>query len=173
MGAYSYAQHSSEAKTRGKLPMINFVTAHPGRACGVTEHDFIHGLFVNYSERLRGYIRRRVKNEADVSELVQEVYLSVMRRNTAGSLHVAPQSYLYRTAINLIRDQHRRETVRCAQRHVEFQDDVADSRQTDPEELLASEQAAAALAGRHRQAEPEVPARLPAAAGRRAQLPRD
>jgi RNA polymerase sigma factor (sigma-70 family) len=116
-----------------------------GTAFRVTDHAFIQALFVNYSETLRGYIRRRVKNEADVSELVQEVYLSLLRRRTAASLQEAPESYLFRTAINLIRDQHRRNSVRCADRHIPLCEEIAGTDHHDPEALLVSEQTSSAL----------------------------
>jgi RNA polymerase sigma-70 factor (ECF subfamily) len=102
--------------------------------------DFIRGLFLRYGDVLRNYIRRRVKNEADVAELVQEVYARLMHRPDAGKLREAPESYLFRTAINLIRDQHRRNTVRSADRHIPFEDELANSDYEDPEAQLASRQ---------------------------------
>jgi RNA polymerase sigma-70 factor (ECF subfamily) len=102
--------------------------------------NFIRGLFVTYSEVLRRYIRRRVRNEADVAELVQDVYLRLMNRNGAERLHQAPESYLFRTAINVIRDRHRRNTARSADRHVAFDDEFATARAGNPETLLASRQ---------------------------------
>src|SRR5262245_22251663 len=50
-------------------------------------HDFIRVLFIEYSDALRGYIRRRVKNEADAAELVQEVYVRLMHLKCADKLH--------------------------------------------------------------------------------------
>jgi RNA polymerase sigma factor (sigma-70 family) len=108
-------------------------------------NDFIRGLFVRYSDVLRSYIRRRVKNEADVAELVQEVYVRLMHRKEAERLHEAPESYLFRTAINLIRDQHRRNTVRSADRHIPFEDELANSDYENPEAQLASRQVTSIL----------------------------
>jgi RNA polymerase sigma factor (sigma-70 family) len=95
---------------------------------------------VRYSDVLRSYIRRRVKNEADVAELVQEVYVRLLHRREAERLHAAPESYLFRTAINLIRDRHRRNTARSADRHIPFEDQLANSDQEDPEAQLAARQ---------------------------------
>ncbi len=100
---------------------------------------------MRYSDVLRSYIRRRVKNEADVAELVQEVYVRLMHRREAVRLHAAPESYLFRTAINLIRDRHRRNLARAADRHVPFEDQLADSGEEDPEAQLAARQLGAIL----------------------------
>jgi RNA polymerase sigma factor (sigma-70 family) len=120
------------------------------------QNDLIRGLFITYHDVLRGYIRRRVKNEADVAELVQEVYVRLMRRKSAVKLREAPESYLFRTAINLIRDQHRRNTARSADRHIPFEDEIADSPHEDPEALLASRQLSLILEQAIRELDPKA-----------------
>lgn len=102
--------------------------------------DFIQDLFVAYSAALRGYFRRRVNNEADVSELVQEVYVRLMHQNTGGKLYLAPRSYLFRTAANLVKDHHRRNASHLAERHVEFQDEFAETSEASAEAFLESKQ---------------------------------
>jgi RNA polymerase sigma-70 factor (ECF subfamily) len=117
----------------------------PNASSQAARHDFIRGLFIEYSEALRGYIRRRVKNEADAAELVQEVYVRLMHLKCAEKLRRAPESYLFRTAINLVRDQHRRATARSADRHIPFEDEMADAPHRNPEALLASRQLSSLL----------------------------
>jgi RNA polymerase sigma-70 factor (ECF subfamily) len=118
------------------------ITPFPTPSCAAGRHDFIRELFIAYSRALRGYIRRRVRNEADAAELVQEVYVRLMHLKCAEKLRRSPESYLFRTAINLVRDQHRRATVRCAGRHIPFDDEMADAPQQNPETLLAARQLA-------------------------------
>lgn len=109
-------------------------------ASDVARQELIRGLFVAYSDVLRGYILRRVKNEADAAELVQEVYVRLMHLKCADKLRRAPESYLFRTAINLLRDRHRRATARSADRHIPFEDEMAHAPHEDPEALLAARQ---------------------------------
>jgi RNA polymerase sigma factor (sigma-70 family) len=118
------------------------ITPFPAPSCDAGRHDFIRGLFIAHSRALRGYIRRRVGNEADAAELVQEVYVRLMHLECAEKLRRSPESYLFRTAINLVRDQHRRATARCAGRHIPFDDGIADVPQQNPETLLAARQLA-------------------------------
>jgi RNA polymerase sigma factor (sigma-70 family) len=106
----------------------------------VSPADFVRELFLAYSGALRGYIQRRVHNEADAAELVQEVYVRLMDRQCAERLRKAPESYLFRTARNLLCDRYRRNAARWADRHVPFEDEMADSLQADPEAQLASRQ---------------------------------
>src|SRR5262249_29150988 len=74
-----------------------------------------------------------------------EVYVRLMHLKCAEKLRRAPESYLFRTAINLVRDQHRRATARWADRHIPFDDEMADAPQQNPEALLAARQLSALI----------------------------
>lgn len=124
---------------------MSCAAAHPDAQHGRAEEDLIRNLFVRYSELLRSYIRRRVDNEADAAELVQEVWLRLMHHTASARLRESPESYLYRTASNLIRDQHRRRIARCADQHVPLDDDLIDGVRNDPELCIAARQLSMAL----------------------------
>jgi RNA polymerase sigma-70 factor (ECF subfamily) len=107
-----------------------------------SQNDLIEQLFIAHREALYAYIRRRVGNEADAAELVQEAYVHLMQCKSAAGLHAAPAPYLFRTAINLLRDRHRRNTARAAEYHVRLEEALGDVVHDGPEALLARKEVA-------------------------------
>lgn len=137
-------------RSRPRVSQVAIHFAHaipsPSPACArPAQNEFIRGLFIAHSEALYGYIHRRVRNAADAAELVQEVYVRVMRRPAAAKLRAAPQPYLFQTASNLVRDRRRRNVARAADRHVQFADEIASPAHDSPEALLAASQLARVL----------------------------
>ncbi len=60
-------------------------------------------LFVEHRGRLQQYLRRRLSNDADAQELVQEAYLRLLRVKRADLIH-HPEAYLFRIARNLVHE---------------------------------------------------------------------
>ncbi|WKL57614.1 sigma-70 family RNA polymerase sigma factor [Asticcacaulis sp. ZE23SCel15] len=83
------------------------------------------GSFDALSRRLRTplmqFFMRRTGSQADAEELVQELFLRLLRRKDLFSLQNL-DGYVFETASNLIRDKVRRDTARSKDRH----DDVSD-----------------------------------------------
>ena|ERR1700740_1903229 len=59
----------------------------------------IAGLYQAYSRELHAFARRRAGRQ-EAEDIVQDAYLHLLQRGTAGTLE-HPRSYLYRTAATL------------------------------------------------------------------------
>jgi RNA polymerase sigma-70 factor (ECF subfamily) len=71
-------------------------------ARGKLEHwDHVLG---GQGSRLAAFIRRRVRQPADASDLTQEVYLRFLRADREELIR-NPEAYLYTVAVNLLREQ--------------------------------------------------------------------
>jgi RNA polymerase sigma factor (sigma-70 family) len=75
----------------------------------------IAGLYQAYSRELHAFARRRAGRQ-EAEDIVQDAYLHLLQRGTAGTLE-HPRSYLYRTAANLAVDVARKAKVRL--RHLQ------------------------------------------------------
>ncbi|HEY0287031.1 MAG TPA: sigma-70 family RNA polymerase sigma factor [Pseudomonas sp.] len=68
-------------------------------------------LLEHYYRELVGYLRARVGSRHDAEDIAHDAYIRVLEhRNEVQITH--PRAFLYRTAINLIVDGHRRNRVR-------------------------------------------------------------
>jgi RNA polymerase sigma-70 factor (ECF subfamily) len=89
-----------------------------------------------------------VTNEADVEDLVQDVFARIVARDSSEPVqHLG--GYIRRTAASVIADLARRRTVRRAELHVAFDPDLHAGEGIDPERVLSGKEeldaAAAAL----------------------------
>lgn len=72
---------------------------------------------------LRGYFANRVRNPADIDDLVQEVFVQLLQRSSGGPIeHV--QQYLFQVASNVLCDQGRRRKARHQDQHEEYDEAV-------------------------------------------------
>ncbi|MDI1296885.1 MAG: sigma factor, partial [bacterium] len=71
---------------------------------------------------LTGYFRRRVNEQHDVLDLVQEVFV---RLSTRGNLHEIDnlRGYVFQMAASVLADRQRRRVVRHQDAHVELDPD--------------------------------------------------
>lgn len=76
-------------------------------------------LFTRYRGRLRMFLGRRVRRQADIEEIVQEVYLRMLRVPNIEELR-NPEAYLFTVAANLAKEYAVRE--RRAQQAVDLDD---------------------------------------------------
>ncbi len=60
-------------------------------------------MFAAGGRKLRGFLRRRVRNAADVPDLAQEVYLRLLRLPEAANV-ANPEAYVFAVAGNLVRE---------------------------------------------------------------------
>jgi RNA polymerase sigma-70 factor (ECF subfamily) len=65
-------------------------------------------LWDQYCCRLLAFIRRRVANDADAEDILQEVFIRVHRSLCCSSEWNKPESWIYRVTRNLIIDYYRR-----------------------------------------------------------------
>jgi len=79
----------------------------------------IERLFAEQAGRLRAFLSRRVRRQPDVAELVQEVYLRMLRVRDIETLR-NPEAYLYTIASNLAKEHAAQE--RSAQQALDVDD---------------------------------------------------
>lgn len=100
---------------------------------------------------LSGFFATRVRNPSDVDDLVQDVFVQLIRRAEGGPIEHVEQ-YLFQVAANVLRDQGRRRQVRHADEHDAYDEDVhVLATEISPERVLLGEESVArvteALAG--------------------------
>jgi RNA polymerase sigma factor (sigma-70 family) len=95
---------------------------------------------------LTNYFRRRVVNAADVEDMVQEVFVRLVSRNSTETVeHLG--GYLVKTAASVIADSARRRSSRMGAFHVPLDEDHHGDEDIHPERvLLGKEELHAAIA---------------------------
>jgi RNA polymerase sigma-70 factor (ECF subfamily) len=104
-------------------------------------HD-LADLVRRYGGPLSRFLQRRVPNQADVQDVVNDVFLNIARMQDLSRID-DPERYLFRAAINALRDRQRRETTR-------YDSELSRAQRLDevdfsPERLLIGRQALGAL----------------------------
>jgi RNA polymerase sigma factor (sigma-70 family) len=72
-----------------------------------------------YTQPLQRFFARRVRNQSDVPDLVQDVFLRLTRLDDLSGIE-KPEQYLFATAASALRDRARRDLVRERQQHESF-----------------------------------------------------
>jgi RNA polymerase sigma-70 factor (ECF subfamily) len=75
--------------------------------------------YQSFMPALRRYFARRVPNVALVDDLVQDVMVRMYGRDAGQGIDNL-EGYIFRTASSVLRDQARRDAVRCARSHDEL-----------------------------------------------------
>ncbi len=96
---------------------------------GETDASRCDSLMRQYGSALRGYFASRVRNPADVDDLVQEVFVQLLRR-TGGDPIEHARHYLFQVASNVLCDYGRKMKVRHHDQHESF-DEVLHGLSTD------------------------------------------
>jgi RNA polymerase sigma-70 factor (ECF subfamily) len=106
------------------------------RASG--EDAFFRELSQTYRQPLTRYFQRRVGAREEAEDLTQEVFLRLLRRPGADRIE-NPEAFLFRTAVNLMRDRARR--GKTASSHLaEMANRQTDVEALSPERVLDSRQ---------------------------------
>jgi RNA polymerase sigma-70 factor (ECF subfamily) len=79
---------------------------------------FVEALFRRHSRSLLWYVTRLVRSRADAEEVVQEAFLRLLGAERLEPDAFRARQYLFATATNLVRDNHRRRTARAQSAHV-------------------------------------------------------
>ena len=69
--------------------------------------SFLRRLSERYRQPLTAYFQRRVHSRNEAEDLTQEVFLRLVRRFEVESID-NPEAFVFRTAVNLLRDRSRR-----------------------------------------------------------------
>ena len=93
----------------------------------------VEGWFASYYRELGQFLRRYIRTPQDVDDCLQETFLRVWRQEQQGTLKDDARGYLFTTALNVARDRHRRNQVRCAGAHDALDDELVDECEPDAE----------------------------------------
>lgn len=89
---------------------------------------------------LARYFSRRIRDRAEIEDLVQEVFARVVRRDNVQPIENLG-GYIYTTAASVLADRARRRAVRNADAHVPFDPEVHSDLDVDPERILCGKEA--------------------------------
>jgi len=78
---------------------------------------YIAQVFAAHHRALRAFVARSLRNEEDVADTVQEVFLRVAQLPDPSKLDLNPRAYLFRIAEHLLIDRARRDQYRQVLRH--------------------------------------------------------
>lgn len=108
-------------------------------------------MLTHYYRELLNFLSQTVRNRDVAADLTQESFARVLAAQQAGQVIRNPRALLYRTARNLVIDQHRRAEVRAEGPPAVDDDPPPDADQRpgpkalQPEAILASRQGLAAV----------------------------
>ena len=96
------------------------------------------------SQAIRGaltrYFGRHVRDRAEIDDLVQDVFLRIIKRGGSQGLENF-DGYVFETAASVLNDRSRRRKVRQADRHLPFDPDLHAQSDLGPDSVLAGRQA--------------------------------
>lgn len=104
-------------------------------------------MLERYHRELLNFLTRQVNDRDTAADLTQESFVRVLAAQSGGQAVLDMRALLYRTARNLVIDQHRR-AVHRQHDDIDALDEVEQPlapRHTQPDEILAYEQQARAL----------------------------
>ncbi len=107
------------------------------------EQAFLERLSEAYRGPLTAYFERRVRSRDEAEDLTQEVFLRLVRRPDGADID-NPEAFVFRTAVNLLRDRSRRDkTFRSHLNETEIRQDRFEG--ISPERVLQDRQALQAV----------------------------
>jgi len=107
---------------------------------------FLADLDRRYRVPLIRYFGKRIREAYDVDDLVQEVFIRLVRQATLESVEQI-DSYVFQTAANVIRDRARRHAARHHREHDQLSESDLPTNELSPERvLLGTEQLGRAVA---------------------------
>jgi RNA polymerase sigma-70 factor (ECF subfamily) len=74
---------------------------------------FLERMSAAYRQPLMRFFRRRTGTDAEAEDLTQEVFVRLLRQPDSASID-NPEAFLFRTALNLLRDRARRNRTRAS-----------------------------------------------------------
>jgi RNA polymerase sigma-70 factor (ECF subfamily) len=104
----------SDAEAIGAAPVLRGLD-QPNRAA--ERSRYIAETFAAHHRPLRSFLARLLRNDDDIADTVQEVFLRIAQLPDPSKLDLNPRAYLFRTAERLVIDRVRRDTFRQAHLH--------------------------------------------------------
>jgi len=100
-----------------------------------TGEVFLRDLDRRYRVPLIRYFAKRIRESYDVDDLVQEVFIRLVRQAAIESVQRI-DSYVFQTAANVIRDRARRQAARHHREHDELSESDLPTNDLSPERVL-------------------------------------
>ena len=85
---------------------------------------YLAEVFASHHRALRAFVARMLRNEDDVADTVQDVFLRIAQLPDPSRLDLNPRAYLFRIAERLVIDRVRREQFRQVQHHEPLDDEA-------------------------------------------------
>ena len=104
-----------------------------------TRSDAFARLSETFRPSLMRYFQRRVRNAAEVNDLVQEVFLRLLVRGGVQNMGQVG-GYVFETASNILKDRQRRRSVRHAEEHVSFDPQIHEVESISTERVYSGRQ---------------------------------
>lgn len=104
---------------------------------GAREAEQWENVARRYTSILRGFFSKRVYEQDDVEDLVQDVFLRLIQRASGQPIEKVEQ-YIFQTAANVLRDRGRRRAARHQEAHESYDEDIHEPPHTElsPERVL-------------------------------------
>lgn len=96
------------------------------------KNEYVSGLYTRYRLRLNRSLRKLIRNEEDIADVVQDTFVRINGLDYPPKMDL-PYTYLYRIAVNLIRDRGRAMKVRDAYKKITAMDDMNGVEYLSPE----------------------------------------
>lgn len=125
---------------------IQLLLGRPGRpaSAAASEPGQAHRvawLFERHRRALLGYLSKLGSSRVDADDVVQEACLKLMQVAHLDDDPARARRYLFRTAVNVARDMHRRRCARCEALHVEVDEVPLEAETPAPEQRVDAERA--------------------------------
>lgn len=119
----SDAEAESDAPGRHCTPTTGAVLRGLDRPDRAAERArYIAEIFAAHHRPLRSFLGRFLRNEDDIADTVQEVFLRIAQIPDPSKLDLNPRAYLFRTAEHLVIDRVRRDNFRQVHMHGSLDD---------------------------------------------------
>jgi RNA polymerase sigma factor (sigma-70 family) len=122
-----------EGIARVKLDVAMMTTAERPDESRPVRRSRVEDWFASHYRELGQFLRRYVHTPHEVDDCLQETFLRVWRQEQQGTLKDDARGYLFTTALNIARDRHRRNQVRCTGAHDSLSDELIDEAGPDAE----------------------------------------
>ncbi len=104
-------------------------------SCEEEKDEFVEYLFRRYKAPLRRYLHNLRCSNEETEEILQETYIRIIKTSNLDRLEVRARGYLYKIALNLLRDRIRRGNVRQKNNHVQIDGLEIESVAPSPEQI--------------------------------------
>lgn len=114
---------------------------------GAREMEQWENVARRYTSALRGFFAKRVHEQDDVEDLIQDVFVRLIQRTSEHPIEKVEQ-YIFQTAANVLRDRGRRRAARHQEAHESYDEEIHETVDSEfpPERVLMGRESVAEMA---------------------------